>query len=154
MRLREQAGIFSKILGDYFLERLVSVVLFGSVARGEETDRSDIDLVVVIKKLPAGRTARQKILEPVYEKFLSLGFTTPVNCHLKTPEEAQKMTVMYLDFPDGAELLHDSNDFFKKIIAQVSQHIQKTGAHRKRWGKFYYWDLRPGGSAEETFDIL
>ncbi len=36
------------------VDDLVSVVLFGSVARGEVTPQSDIDLFIVVNDLPGG----------------------------------------------------------------------------------------------------
>lgn len=37
-----------------------------------------------------------------------------------------------------SKILHDCNDFFKKIIQEVKIHIQKMGAVKHKWGKFYY----------------
>lgn len=149
-----QAEVFAKILRETFPDRLVSVVLFGSVSRGEARPDSDIDLLVVMKGLPAGRFARRELLEPVFEKAVSLGCELTINEHLKTPEEAGKLRLLYYDFPAHAKLLYDRDDFFRKIIDAVSSHIQKTGAQRKKWGKFYYWDLKPGAKMDETFEVL
>ncbi len=42
----------------FYWERLVSLVLFGSVASGRMRPDSDIDLLIVAEPLPAGRMAR------------------------------------------------------------------------------------------------
>lgn len=154
MGLFEQAETFTKVLSESYPKQLISVVLFGSVVRGEAKEDSDIDLLVVMKDLPPGRYVRKGVLEPVFEKISSEGCDAAFNCHLKTPDEAKKITVLYYDFPEEARLLYDQDRFFQKIIEETARHIKKTGAVRKRWGKYRYWDLRPGARADDIFEIL
>jgi uncharacterized protein len=150
----EQAKIFTDLLVREFGDRLVSVVLFGSVARGTAGPDSDIDLMLVLKGLSPGRYQRRQVLDHVLNPWESDPHNARINAHLRTPEEAQQRTVLYYDFPDEAILLFDRNGFFKNIIKTVAEHIQKQGATRKRWGKHYYWDLKPGAHSEDIFDIL
>ena len=154
MQLIETTTQFIKELQRHFKKQLVSAVLFGSVARQTVKEDSDVDLLLVIQNLPKGRLARRQLLEPFFEARSKKGCNTIFNCHLKTPKEAEKIIVLYYDFPTDAKILHDTKNFFKKIIEKVARHIQKTGAIRKKWGKFYYWDLKPGAKATDTFDIL
>ena len=49
------ATAYARLLEEELQENLVAVILFGSVARGEATAGSDIDLLVVCETLPAGR---------------------------------------------------------------------------------------------------
>lgn len=44
---------------DIFGERLLSVVLYGSVARGEQTDESDIDVAVFLRE-PLAKEEKKK----------------------------------------------------------------------------------------------
>jgi len=52
--LRELARRYTDLLRSHLRERLVSVVLFGSVARGDASPASDIDLLIVAEDLPQG----------------------------------------------------------------------------------------------------
>ncbi|HAF70680.1 MAG: Uncharacterized protein XD60_0832 [Acetothermia bacterium 64_32] len=62
---QEYAKTAAQLLGD----NLVSVVLFGSVARGEAHGQSDIDLLAVLKGLPKGAFKRRALLEPVRQEL-------------------------------------------------------------------------------------
>lgn len=152
--LISQARYFAKIMAGRFPKRLVSIVLFGSVARGQAKPDSDIDILVVMKGLPVGRFARRDILEPVWEELAEKGCDANINCHIRTPAEAEKISLFYYDFPGEATVLFDTRQFFGKIIKEVAGHIKKTGAVREKWGKFHYWDLKPGAHADEEFEIL
>jgi len=46
--LREFKRELTKILGD----KLVDVILFGSYARGDYTDESDVDVLIIVKEKP------------------------------------------------------------------------------------------------------
>lgn len=67
----------TKGLLEIYSDLLVSVVLYGSVARGTQTEESDIDIAVLIKK---GQTSKMKSqvtdlvvdLELEYNKVLSV----------------------------------------------------------------------------------
>lgn len=41
-----------KIMKEEFKDDLISVVLYGSVARGDNRNDSDVDLLIIIKNLP------------------------------------------------------------------------------------------------------
>lgn len=43
---------------EHYKERLISLVVFGSVGRGTAGPDSDIDLLLVVNEFPAGRIAR------------------------------------------------------------------------------------------------
>jgi len=98
----------------YFGDRLVSFVVFGSVARGEASKSSDIDALLIIKDLPRSKLERQElfmkiedkiedILNKLYEKSYLIDFS-PI---MKTPEEAAGITPLYLDMVEDAIIIFD-----------------------------------------------
>ena len=56
----------TKLLQEEFQDRLVSVVLYGSVARGDNRKDSDIDLLLVIKGLP--KTITERVISSIRSK--------------------------------------------------------------------------------------
>lgn len=80
---------------EYYGDRLVSLVLFGSVAKDTFTWESDIDILIVARKLPNGRYSRvmefQKNVESKMEQTLLAlfrrGIYTDLSPIFKTKEE-------------------------------------------------------------------
>lgn len=64
-------------LADMFYDglgrQLTSVILFGSVARGEETDESDVDLLLVLKDSTDRKLAENKVGDISHEVYLAFG---------------------------------------------------------------------------------
>lgn len=67
--LSRLATRYTSYLKESLKEELVSVVLFGSVARGEASLLSDIDVLIIVENYPRGRLARLKLLEKATEKI-------------------------------------------------------------------------------------
>lgn len=150
------ARAFTRLLQDFFKERLISVVLYGSVATGRERPDSDIDLLIILEGITEGRYRRRRLLEEVHEKFNklygkeALPFFSTI---LKTPHEASQFSPLYLDMADRHQLMVDRNDFMKQILSNMKKHLVRLGAQRLRLGKIEYWDLKPDYKPGEIFEI-
>jgi len=70
--LMELAHTYTEVLARAFGERLVSVVVYGSVARGDSTPTSDVDILIVARDLPLSRRARNRILVELEEELTSM----------------------------------------------------------------------------------
>lgn len=148
--------VLRKALGD----RLISVVLFGSVARGEATPFSDIDLLVVAEGLPRGRFARRDALkaadQAVEKRLLALrrkGVVTDFCIIILAPKETKDFRPLYLDLVEDALLLYDRDGFFAEVLIQLRQRLQRLGARRLRLGRIRYWDLKPDFASGEIFEL-
>ena len=158
--LRQLAVDYTKALKGLLGESLVSVVLFGSVARGEVTPLSDIDLLVIAQDLPTGRLARQDrlkeaddVLESKLEGLRKDGVLTDLCPILKTPEEAKHLTPLYLDLVEDAVILYDREGFFSAILAHLRRSLDRLGARRIKQGKVRYWELKPDYVPGEIFEL-
>jgi predicted nucleotidyltransferase len=159
-QLRAVAETYVRLLQDHLGDALVSAVLFGSVARGEAGPHSDIDLLVVVKGLPPSRLARHACLdaadsgiEPTLRSLRSQGILTDVQPVLKTPEEAERISPLYLDLVEDAVLLFDRGGFFAEILGRLRASLARLGARRVRRGRFWYWDLKPDYRFGEVFEV-
>lgn len=151
MTKKEQAIQFKEILLGHFQENLVSVVLFGSVARGEDRLDSDIDMLLVFKALPSGRLARRALLDFAWDQMPQDCVINPV---LKTVEEAKIKVPLYLDMVEEGILLLDRDDFFAGVLNSLKQTLKKNKAVKKWIGKIYYWDLKPDARMGDVVEIL
>ena len=127
-------------------ERLISLVLFGSVARGEARDSSDIDLVVVAEGFPRSLRERRLPLIEAWERTRAardLPFVT-WNLITKSPEEARGHSPLYLDIVDDGILLLDRDGFFEKILSEMRERMRELGSRRIYLDDgSWYWDLKP-----------
>jgi len=135
----------------YFDKNLVSVVLYGSVARGEVKKDSDIDLLIISENLPKERSRRQDMfieiekesdeeVKRIYEKWGFYPYISPI---LKTKEDARNISPLYLDMVTDARILYDKDDFFKKILEKLRLELESLNARKIKVGKKWYWDLKP-----------
>jgi predicted nucleotidyltransferase len=153
-------GEVLKVLRHYYGERLVSVAVFGSVARGTQRQDSDIDLLVICNPLPSGRMRRIAEFEEVEKKLaptlLSLsqqGISTLLSPVLKTRAEVERGGLFYLDLVEDARLLYDRGDFLKSFLDRLRSRLQQLGARRIRRGNAWYWDLKPDFKPGDVFSL-
>lgn len=95
-------------------DRLVTIAVYGSVARGTMRHDSDVDLLIIATDLPNGRMKRRQEFDAVEEDLAealrdlqSRGVASSLSAVLKTPEEANAGTPLYLDMVEDARLLYD-----------------------------------------------
>ena len=148
-------------LREFFRDNLVSVVLFGSVARGEAGELSDVDLLIVCEDLPGSRWKRYALfnqaisrLETLLEELGRQHYYPEFRPILKTRSEAEIHTPIYLDMVEDARILYDREQFFAGVLAGLKQRLKELGARRVFMGDgSWYWDLKPDYRFGEIFEI-
>ncbi len=151
---------YTNHLKENLAERLISVVLFGSVARGEAVPVSDIDLLIVVENPPSGRRARlellaeaDKRLEPKLKELEKLGIYTDFTPIIKSRDEALNFSPLYLDMVEDALILHDQDDFFGQVLTKLKDRLSLLKAKRLKQGQVRYWDLKPDFTPGEEFEL-
>jgi predicted nucleotidyltransferase len=136
--------------------RLVSIVLFGSVARRQAQQTSDIDLVLVAQDLPRALVDRRRIFLESWERVRrarALPYV-PWNLVAKSPTEARTRSPLYLDIVEEGILILDRNGFFEAVLAGMRARMRELGSRRVFLPDgTWYWDLKPDFRFGEIVEI-
>jgi len=131
---------FIKKLEERFGERLVSVVLFGSVARGSTRKESDIDLLLVIRNLPSDMWERDKLVEDITMDILHT-FHEDICPILVDPKSLEKgmriQNPLFYGMMLGYKVLYDRNNFFKRSLDILKWEIKKSDPMYVEGGKIW-----------------
>jgi hypothetical protein len=133
-----------------FGDKLITVAVFGSVARGDARKDSDMDLMLVIDSLPKSRLKRQmefmdveKEIKDYLDELTHAGYLLEFSPIIKTPEEAAKISPLYLDMIEDIVIVYDRGDFFRNVLEKLRNRLKKLGSMRVNIGKKWYWILKP-----------
>jgi hypothetical protein len=144
----------------HFGENLVSVVIYGSVARGTHTFHSDIDLLLIADKLPAGRMNRMRdfsaVEESLYDELQQAekkGWNVEISPIIRTPSEVAMGGYIYLDMVEDALILYDRGAFFAEFLKKFRTKLENYGAKKRPWKGGYYWEIKPGLRAGEVIEL-
>ncbi len=150
---------FKQLLKERFGDNLISLVLYGSVARGAARDESDIDLLIILKDAPPYYYQR---IEPVIDIELKLrkitsettGATPIFSTIILSKEEAMENRNIFLDMIDDSIILYDKNDFFKNRLKELKKRLVQLGSKKVVLkNKTWYWQLKPDIQAGEVLEL-
>jgi predicted nucleotidyltransferase len=140
-------------------DSVTSVILYGSVARGNAKPESDIDVLVILRDasssyrkrlelfLPSLRKLRQG---PLWERLEERGLSPFLALLVLSEEEAKENRYLYLDMVDEARILVDRGGFFQAKLENLRQRLGELGARKVQHEGGWYWDLKPDLKAGET----
>lgn len=152
-QLRHDVGRFLELLKDRFGDNLVTVVVFGSRARGTERPESDVDVLVVAEGFAKSRLERQLLLLRLARE-VSEDFADAVSCVPLTPEEASRVHPFYLGMLSGHERLHDRGGFFEAVLERLRRRLAELGSQRRVDDDgFEYWDLKPDWKPGDVVEL-
>lgn len=144
----------------FYREDLISFVVYGSVARETYRFDSDVDILIIAKNLPRGRMKRvaqfmqiEEKIEPYLKELGKNQIQTFISPLLKTPEEAERGSPLFLDMVEDAKILYDKNNFFTNILSQLKKRLKALGARRVWQGNAWYWILKPDYKPGEIFEL-
>jgi|GEM_PF-90142 len=145
--------LFAKGLLERYGDRILSIVLYGSVARGDASRESDLDLLLIVDGLPksyserVGELVSLEMDGSILEELKLLrkeGYFTDLSYLALTPDEAREFRPIFLDIlADGIPLL-DRGSFFDNLSRAYIERLASLGAKRLRSSNGdWYWILKP-----------
>ncbi len=141
---------------------MVSICFFGSVARGEATADSDIDVLVVAKELPGDVGLRVRETAEIhkalrrsseYRKLRQEGKSAFVSDIFLSPDEAKAHPPILLDMTEDALIAYDRNGFLKDVVQDMKRRLRDLGARKIKARKGYYWILKPDARSDEVIEV-
>lgn len=118
-------------------EKLWGLVLFGSMARGEARESSDLDLLLVADDLPEKLTARTRYLRC----FLPGELRGLVSFSAKTrPEFEGGFPSYYLDIAIDGIILYDREGYMQHKLARIRELLTAAGLQRHRTDHGFSWE--------------
>jgi predicted nucleotidyltransferase len=159
----EYINLIVGLLKDRLGEGLVSVVLFGSVARGEADEGSDVDLLVISESFKGSFGERFRLFQEVEEGLLNSehrrrlrkrGLGTLISPIPLTREEVRRYPPILLDILTDGIILYDKDGFMRDHLTELERRLKTLKARKVqllngRW----YWDLKPDYKLGEVVEI-
>ena len=128
---------FLRVFGD----RLVSLVLYGSYARGDFREDSDIDLIIVLSDIEDRYAVHleldrvEELLAPILKCFNLHGYSPTLSPIVLSRDQAKITRPLYLDIVFDAKILYDKDDFISSIFERLRRRLEEYGAKRIKIGK-------------------
>lgn len=152
----------AEMLRERYKERLMSVCLFGSAARGTLRKGSDIDFFVVMKEASKSYHKRVKDIMPLlasvretdeYRYIEEFGLDLEPSFLITTIEEVAQHPPILIEISQDGKILSDDNDFLKKELTRVGNAMKMLGSVKKKTAHGHYWVLKPGIKYGEVIAI-
>jgi len=121
-----------------------AVVMFGSRARGESGEKSDVDLLVLHEDceiqdpVVRRRHLYNRLREAVGQDFEDV---TVVDMELEQFLKPKEITALLLNVYWDAVVVYDKTETLRGFLEHVREKIAKSGLKRVRDGRAYHWVL-------------
>jgi len=141
--LEELGEALRRVFLEVFGESLVSLVLFGSYARGDYSVDSDVDVLVVLEsvgdrfELHRKLDAVEEALEPIFRRLRERGYNPRLSPYVLSREQASQTRPLYLDMVFDCRILYDKDGFMSKVVERVKRRLEEYGAERVYIGRRY-----------------
>jgi hypothetical protein len=149
-----------KLLQENFKDDLLACALFGSIARGEATPNSDIDLLVIHRKDHQDRVKEfsKVVLElrktDEYQMLLRQGFLPEPYPIFLDEEWLKKHPWILLDILDHGVILFDPREILKEELKSLKRSLEELGSYKVNLPDgTWYWVLKPDWRPGEVIQL-
>ena len=150
---------FVRLVRETLGDRVISIVLYGSVARGTAGPKSDVDVLLVLEDAePVYRERLRPLLPilrrlrkaPCWQALEAQGLPPFLSLLVLSRAEADQNRYLYLDMLADAHLLIDRGRFFQNRLEVMGARLEELGAKKIRRNGGWYWDLKPDLAPNEV----
>ncbi|WP_457753444.1 nucleotidyltransferase domain-containing protein [Thermococcus sp.] len=136
---------------EHYGDNLLSLVVFGSYARGNNRYSSDMDLLIILKDAPrVSERIRDFIvnveepLEELEKKLTEEGIYMDISPLILTSEEALNFSPLYLDILENHVVIYDRG-FFKKLVKFIGEEAKRRKVFRHKVNGHNVWEFGGAG---------
>jgi len=137
---------------DYIREKMLlleepsvkAVLIFGSMARGEAGERSDVDLLILHEGCEIkDAVLRRRYFYSLLHKLLGGEFEelTVIDMEFGSFIKPRQVSYMLLNIYGDALIVYDETNMLEEFLRKTREKIFESGLRRVRDGKAYYWIL-------------
>ena len=113
-----------------FNNNFTGLILFGSYARNEQKNTSDVDLIITFKELPSSKFKRLELIYDIIDYFEDK-YKIEINPIICEEKELGK-SILIIEISDYAKIIVDKNDKIKELFKSI-QDDYENGLIKKLW---------------------
>lgn len=143
-----------------YADRLVSLIGYGSVARGKFHPSSDFDLLVILDPWHGDNRTRweefravETAIEPEISACREKGWEARLSPVFKSCQDAEYGSPLFLDMVEDGRILFDRDDFFARRLDRLRERLRELGSQRIWEGETWYWDLKPDWKPGDVIEL-
>jgi hypothetical protein len=153
-------GIFISSLKPMLGVKILSIAIFGSIARSNGRSESDIDLIIVYRG--RRKDIEKKVIKVIlklretreYRDLEESGFYPEISPIFISQEELEKHPWILLDVVDHGIILIDSDNQLRNELTRMAEKMAKLGSKKiKLPDGSWYWNLKPDLRVGEVFEL-
>lgn len=124
------------VLQEQLRADFVSLVLYGSRARGDHHSASDWDLLLIANQLPASVFQRHLFIRGLLPQW----WRGRASILAKTPLEFEAtVPPLFLDIALDGIILYDCDRYMHKHLTYLRSQINSQGLYREQIGRDFFW---------------
>lgn len=152
--------IFIKNLQEGMKDNLLSVTLYGSVARGNARPESDIDLLILYRKGEIDvdnvyvNSALQSDESQEYRRLYNKGIYGEISPLFMTLAEIKSNPLILLDIMEEGIILFEQGKCFTDLLEKMRVETKKLGSRKVNLPDgSWYWELKPSWRPGELIEV-
>lgn len=152
--------IFIKNLQEGMKDNLLSVTLYGSVARGSARPESDIDLLILYRKGEVDvdsvyvNSALQSDESQEYQRLYNNGIYGEISPLFMTLTEIRNNPLILLDMMEEGIILFEQDKCFTDLLEKMRIETTKLGSRKVNLPDgSWYWELKPSWQPGELIEV-